>query len=93
MRKFIENKGFIKIFLTALIIILLFCSFDLVYADYNDDVNVGNTSAQEVGDAIYRTGGWDYNHAGIYYQFTGTNHLIIHVTGNDWYDVFKPWYL
>ena len=83
-------RRFRQTFMVALAIILFLCLFEIVYADYNDDLNVGNTSAQEVGDAIYRTGGWNYNHAGIYYQFTGLSHWIIHVIGDSWDEIFNP---
>ena len=92
MKNILDIINLPRTLLISLTITLLFCSINLAYADYNDDVNVGNTSAQEMGDAIYRTGGWSYNHAGIYYLFTGVNHWIIHVVGDDWYDSFNPWY-
>ena len=82
--------------LVPLMLTLLFGSINFGYADYNDDVNVGNTSAQEVGDAIYRmtefTTGLPYNHAGLYYKFSGVNHWIIHVAADiQWYNPLT-WY-
>ena len=40
--------------------------------------NTGNLTAQDNGDAIYRTGGWGYSHAGVYY-LSGTEQKVIEV--------------
>lgn len=41
--------------------------------------NKGNLSAQESGDAIYRTGAEGYSHAGLYYRVDSMGDLVIEV--------------
>lgn len=91
MKNILDIINLRRTLLISLVITLLFCSFNSVYADYNDDVNVGNTSAQEVGDAIYRQTyyaffGIPYNHAGVYYKLLGETHRIIHVNVGSWWN-------
>jgi len=47
-------------------------------------LSLDNQTHQEVGDAIYNSGGWGFGHAGIYYRFVDgdpaddNNHKVIH---------------
>jgi len=46
--------------------------------------NKGNLSAQESGDAIYRTGAKGYSHAGLYYKSDSGLHKVIEVIADSW---------
>jgi hypothetical protein len=69
-------------FMTSMLAAVLLTAFVATVS-----AQTGNTNAQEVGDAIYRETGLGYDHAGIYYRYTGdnpndrSNHRIIHIPG------------
>ena len=76
--------------ITIIQVVAIFIIWTLSFA--NAIAETGNTNAQEVGDAIYRSkdffGFNYYDHAGIYYKYTGgnpndrSNHKIIHIPGS-----------
>ena len=67
-----------KLLFFALIVLILGLALP-ASAVTEPTINKGNLSAQESGDAIYRTGAEGYSHAGLYYHVDNGEHKVIEV--------------